>query len=62
MGTTQSKAGSDLIPTPSVCCTPFTDIQRADSVESTESMKRSESSFRPACRTRSRACRAPCAR
>ena len=35
MGTTLSKAGTNLIPTPSVCCTPSTDIQRADSVEST---------------------------
>ena len=35
MGTTQSKAGTDLIPTQSVCRTPSTDIQRADSVEST---------------------------
>ena len=35
MGTTQSKAGTDLIPTPSVRRTPYTDIQRADSVEST---------------------------
>ena len=38
MGTTQSKAGSDLISTPSVCCTPSTDIQRADSVESTRAL------------------------
>ena len=35
MGTTQSKAGTNLLPTQSVCRTPSTDIPRADSVEST---------------------------
>eukprot|EP00966_Prymnesium_polylepis_P064024 1484915-Prymnesium_polylepis.1 len=35
MGTTQSKAGTNLLPTPSVRRTPSTDIPRADSVEST---------------------------
>ena len=35
MGTTQSKAGTNLLPTQSVNRTPSTDIPRADSVEST---------------------------
>eukprot|EP00966_Prymnesium_polylepis_P222082 5138628-Prymnesium_polylepis.1 len=35
MGTTQSKAGANLLPTRSVNRTPSTDIPRAESVDST---------------------------